>query len=190
MKPQLSWPQNETFLVSKCVHFMTILVIKLVQKSRRPLRKWLFSDHFGRKLKSQKQPEKQISRSKKKFIFDVENHFSDRKRNWFFGPIWSRNPFWAGKENSFWSTFWSKLSQNQPILGQNSLKIGHFWPKWGLFGSISAHFGQFHRNLPEPATSTRTSSLLELVPRSRKLSLVHTPIARFLASLETSLGGA
>ena len=78
----------------------------------------------------------------------------------------------AGKEIENFDQIWSKIDQKRP-------KSAHFEPNLVQNRWFSINFGPFHRNrLDFFETGSfsieifRTSSLLELVPRSRKLSLV------------------
>ena len=93
-----------------------------------------------------------------------------------------KSQIWSGKENSEPEkklkilikfdpksiNFASFLVKNSP----KSMFFGHFWAFFFEIGQISSKSAASPRTSSKPAKIFRTSSLLELVPRSRKLSLV------------------
>ena len=111
--------------------------------------------------KSSKSARKQISSRKTKF----KNH----QKCHHFGP-----KIKIGPEKKI--NFDFKNHQKQLIFGLKTAKIGLFWSKMGHFRPISSKIRPFWSKSIEIgriSSKPAPSSLLELVPRSRKLSLVH-----------------
>lgn len=114
-----------------------------------------FWTHFG--SENQNRAEKEIPKIIKIDQNRPENKFRGRKRKFFLGL---------------------NFVQNRSILGQNDLKSAYFGPKSAFFGPFWPILSCFLRNrrlrrgLLRNRRLLKTSSLLELVPRSRKLSLV------------------